>query len=68
MKLALSLIVTIWLVTGIVASGQRGYLSNDEAVDCTTLADTALTIVVGPLNYVGVNPKATCLGTPKPSR
>ena len=65
MKLILALIVTAWLVIGIVASGQRGYFGNDQAVSCKTGADIALTTLIGPLNYLGVNPKVDCPDTPK---
>jgi hypothetical protein len=67
MKLILGLMATAWLVTGIVASGQRGYFGNDEAVSCKTGADTGLTILIGPVNYLGVNPTVDCPGTPQPS-
>ena len=61
------LIVAIWLIIGLVAAFQRGYFSGDRDVSCRTFADTALTVVAGPLNYVGVNPKVDC-ETPKPSK
>jgi ABC-type dipeptide/oligopeptide/nickel transport system permease subunit len=61
------LVVAIWLVIGLVAAFQRGYFSGDRDVSCRTFADTALTIVAGPLNYIGVNPKVDC-DTPKPSK
>ncbi|MBM0123520.1 hypothetical protein [Pimelobacter simplex] len=53
-------IVVIWLVIGVVAAVQRGYFSDDRDVNCKTFGDTALTIVAGPLNYFGVNPKIDC--------
>ncbi|WP_408897465.1 hypothetical protein ACJ5H2_21445 [Nocardioides sp. R1-1] len=53
-------IVVIWLVIGVVAAVQRGYFSDDREVNCKTFGDTALTIVAGPLNYFGVNPKIEC--------
>lgn len=48
--------------------GSPGYRPGkaDPEVDCTTFGDTALTIVAGPLNYLGVNPEVRC-GT-QPSR
>ena len=48
---------------------QRGYFGDNEDVSCKEFADTALTIVAGPLNYVGVNPKVECenIDTPQPS-
>jgi hypothetical protein len=45
----------------------RGYFGNDKDVTCKTAGDTALTVVAGPLNYLGVNPKVDCK-TPQPSR
>lgn len=65
----ISLIVVIWLVIGALAAFQRGYFSDDDDVSCKEFADTALTIVAGPLNYVGVNPKVECedVDTPQPS-
>lgn len=60
-------IVLIWLLIGVLAAFQRGYFSGDKDVSCRTFADTALTVVAGPLNYVGVNPKVECK-TPKPSK
>jgi spore maturation protein SpmA len=61
-----SLIVVIWLVIGVVAAVQRGYFSNDRT-SCAESADTAVTVVAGPLNYVGVNPKVKC-PTVQPSK
>jgi hypothetical protein len=63
----IGVIVVIWLIIGVVAAAQRGYFGSDQDVSCKTFGDTALTIVAGPLNYVGVNPKIHCT-TPKPSK
>jgi hypothetical protein len=65
----IGIIVVIWLVIGVVAAFQRGYFGNDEDVSCKQVGDTALTIVAGPLNYVGVNPKIKCkdINAPEPS-
>jgi hypothetical protein len=60
-----SIIIVIWLVIGVIAAGQRGYFSGSLA-SCTRAGTIAITIVVGPLNYVGVNPKITCT-VPQPS-
>lgn len=67
MRSILGVLVLVWLVIGVVAAGQRGYFGDDRDVSCKTFSDTALTIVAGPLNYVGVNPKVTCK-VPEPSR
>jgi len=61
------LIVVVWLLIGVLAAFQRDYFSPDDNVSCREFADTALTIVAGPLNYVGVNPKVDC-NTPEPSK
>jgi hypothetical protein len=53
------LLVVIWLVIGVVAAAQRNYFSNSNA-NCAKLATIAVTILAGPLNYAGVNPKLKC--------
>ena len=63
----LGIIIVIWLVIGVLAAFQRGYFGDDKDVNCKKASDTALTIVAGPLNYVGVNPKVKC-PTPQPSK
>ncbi len=67
MRLLIGLIVVVWLVIGVLAAFQRGYFGDDREVSCKTFGDTALTIVAGPLNYVGVNPKVKC-NIPQPSK
>jgi hypothetical protein len=62
----LGIIVIVWLVIGALAAFQRGYFGDDRDVSCKTGADTVLTIVAGPLNYVGANPKVNCK-VPEPS-
>ena len=54
-----------WLIIGAAAAGQRGYYTTPN-LGCTEAATIALTIVAGPLNYVGLNPKISCTA-PKPS-
>lgn len=60
-----SLIVVIWLVIGAIAAGQRGYY-HGSSKSCAKIGTVAVTIVAGPLNYVGVNPKVHCK-VPQPS-
>ncbi len=67
MKSLLGLIVIVWLVIGAFAAFQRGYFGDDREVNCKTGGDTALTVVAGPLNYLGVNPKVKC-NVPEPSK
>ena len=68
MRGILSLVVVVWLVIGAVAAFQRGYFGDDRDVSCKTAGDTVLTIVAGPLNYMGVNPKIKCGNVPEPSK
>jgi hypothetical protein len=67
MKTVIGAVIVIWLLIGALAAGQRGYFSDDRDVSCKSFSDTALTIIAGPLNYVGVNPKVKCK-TPQPSK
>lgn len=59
-------LLVIWLLIGALAAWQRGYF--DQPSDsCAKTGTTVLTVAVGPLNYVGVNPKTTCK-LPQPSQ
>ncbi|MFJ8578064.1 hypothetical protein [Micromonospora sp. NPDC093277] len=59
-------LVVIWLIIGAIAAGQRGYYTNDEK-NCAEAGTILVTIVAGPLNYVGLNPKVDCK-LPEPSK
>lgn len=61
-----SVVLILWLVVGVIAAAQRGYLKG-EVEDCNTVATITVTILAGPLNYVGMNPKISC-ETPQPSK
>ena len=61
-----AVVLVIWLIIGAVAAGQRGYFSN-AASNCAEAGNTILTIIAGPLNYMGLNPKVDC-DLPEPSR
>lgn len=65
-KIGIPVVVIIWLVIGAVAAAQRGYYSNSDQ-DCASIGSTLVTILVGPLNYVGVNPEVECPSVPEPS-
>jgi hypothetical protein len=58
-------LLLIWLLIGVVAAAQRGYFSGSSA-NCAKVSTTAVTIIAGPLNYVGANPKIDCK-VPQPS-
>lgn len=70
MKSIIGIVIVVWLVIGALAAFQRGYFGNDRDVSCKSTGDTVLTIVAGPLNYVGANPKVDCskIKVPQPSR
>lgn len=61
------IVVVLWLLIGLVAAFQRGYLSGDDT-NCGEASTIAVTVVAGPLNYVGVNPKVKDCDVPKPSK
>ena len=67
MRTVIAVVVVVWLLVGALAAGQRGYFSDERDVSCKSASDTVLTILAGPLNYVGVNPKVKC-NTPQPSK
>jgi hypothetical protein len=58
------LVAVVWLAIGVLAAGQRHYFT-DKSATCAHAGDVAATVLVGPLNYTGVNPKISCrLPTP----
>ena len=59
-------VLVVWLVIGLLAAFQRDYFSGSDA-NCAKVGSTVLTIVTGPLNYVGLNPKIKC-NVPQPSK
>ncbi len=67
MSRLIGIIVVVWLLIGVLATFQRGYFSDQRDVGCKKVSDTVLTVIAGPLNYVGVNPKVKC-SVPQPSK
>jgi hypothetical protein len=63
----LGVLVLIWLVIGVIAAYQRDYFQTAEN-SCGTAGTIALTVIAGPLNYVGANPKVTDCRIPQPSQ
>lgn len=61
-----TLIVLVWLIIGAVAAGQRDYYDSSPQ-NCAGFGTIAVTIIAGPLNYLGVNPKVTDCDLPQPS-
>ena len=61
-----AVVVIVWLIIGVFAAVQRHYFSGSDA-SCAKAGTIAVTIIAGPLNYVGVNPKVKC-SVPQPSK
>jgi hypothetical protein len=61
-----SVLLIVWLIIGAIAAGQRHYYGSSDP-GCAQTSTIAVTILAGPLNYIGVNPKVSCK-TPQPSK
>ncbi|CAM3602090.1 hypothetical protein [Smaragdicoccus niigatensis] len=48
-------IILIWLIIGAIAAGQRGYFTSSNDT-CEGIGTVVLTVISGPLNYMGLNP------------
>jgi len=59
-------IVLVWLIIGVVAAWQRDYFKGGSTT-CATAGTIALTVVAGPLNYAGMDPKVKECHLPQPS-
>jgi len=60
-------LLVILLVIGVIAAWQRDYFKHNNDT-CAKAGTVVLTIVAGPLNYVGVNPKVHDCKVPQPSK
>jgi hypothetical protein len=60
-------ILIIWLILGSVAAYERGYFKDTGDTSCAKAGTVMVTIVAGPLNWLGVNPKIKC-DIPAPSK
>jgi hypothetical protein len=54
-----AIVVVIWLVVGVIAAAERNYFSNSRT-NCAELGNIVVTVIAGPLNYLGVNAKVRC--------
>jgi hypothetical protein len=54
-----SVLLLVWLVIGAIAGSQRHYYDSSNP-DCARTGTIIVTILAGPLNYGGVNPKVSC--------
>jgi hypothetical protein len=59
-------VIVLWLAIGLAAAAQRDYFAGRSAT-CARVGTTLVTIVAGPLNYIGANPRIDC-NAPQPSR
>ena len=66
MKAALPVVLVVWLIIGAIAGYQRHYYTTG-ADNCAHAGTIAVTILAGPLNYFGMNPKMSC-AAPRPSQ
>ena len=64
-----AVVVVLWLVIGAIAAGQRHYYTSRDT-SCASVATMVGTILAGPLNYLGANPKSKCpdVKVPQPSK
>lgn len=62
-----SALLVIWLLIGVLAAYQRDYFKTG-ADSCAKAGTIAVTVIAGPLNYVGANPKVKDCNIPKPSK
>ena len=58
MRIAPVLLV-VCLLIGAIAGGQRHYYDS-STTNCAKAAAITVTVLTGPLNYAGVNPKISC--------
>ncbi|MET8653744.1 MULTISPECIES: hypothetical protein [Nocardia] len=61
-------VVLVWLIIGVIAGAQRDYYDS-APTNCASTGTIAVTIIAGPLNYLGLNPKVEdCnVDAPQPS-
>lgn len=62
-----TVLLLVWLAIGAIAAGQRGYFTNGDT-SCASAGTIVVTVVAGPLNYLGVNPQIQCPRLPQPSQ
>ena len=65
----IGILLVVWLIIGALAAGQRHYYTSRKT-SCASVSTLAITIVAGPLNYLGANPKTKCpnVKVPEPSK
>lgn len=61
-----AIVLVLWLIVGAAAGAQRHYYNSADP-SCSRVGNITLTVVAGPLNYLGLNPKVDC-HVPRPSK
>jgi hypothetical protein len=54
-----SVLLLAWLIIGAIAGGQRHYYDS-ATTNCAKAGTITVTVLAGPLNYVGANPQVEC--------
>jgi hypothetical protein len=60
-------LIVLWLVIGVLAAYQRDYFKGSDT-SCAKTGTVIVTVIAGPLNYVGANPKVKDCNVPQPSK
>lgn len=61
------MIVLVWLLIGVIAAAQRDYFDSGPT-NCAGFGTIVATVLAGPLNYLGVNPRVEHCNVPQPSQ
>jgi hypothetical protein len=62
-----SVVVLVWLLIGVGATYQRHYFQQNND-SCAKAGTVVVTVLAGPLNYLGANPKVHDCKLPQPSK
>ena len=60
-------LLLVWFIIGTIAAAQRHYFNSGSA-SCAHAGTIVVTILAGPLNYVGANPRVGNCQVPQPSK
>lgn len=65
----IAVVLVIWFAIGAIAAAQRHYFdSGGGSGSCAHAGTVVVTILAGPLNYAGANPRLSNCHVPQPSR
>jgi hypothetical protein len=59
-------ILLLWFLIGVLAGYQRHYFDQHNN-SCAKAGTVVVTVLAGPLNYLGANPKVKTCDLPQPS-